>query len=204
MDVASAGEDLAVEVTDRELGDRALVGDDRSVAVALQDDGHSGGHVTIDSHSADVDPVARQLVHAEPSVGVIADEAAERNPQAETRRRACRDRRRPAQAEVGPVDQRFALTEPDLQVRRRQDEVGVEVPDDGDVDVAHRTTNSGRKARSAVIVSSNSPQSCNQSWNGVPGLNWRRDGSFRRRVGRGWRCRACGRPARGWFRRSSG
>ncbi len=132
------------------------MGDDRPVAVALQDHSQSCRHVAFGPHRCRVHPVRLHLLETEPAVLVLADKATEGDAQPEPGCGAGGDRRRAAEPQFGAVGEDFPLAELDTQVRRRDDEIGVDVPDDDEVDVAHPTTYSGRESCSAATISSNS------------------------------------------------
>jgi hypothetical protein len=144
VDVPGASDHIEVEVLVTKRSDRTEMGHDRPVPVTLQDQGQARRHIAIGRHRCRVHAVRPHLLDAEIPVVVVADQAAEGDAQPEPRCGTGGDRRRAAEPQIGAAGEHFPLTELDTQVRRRDDEIGIDVPDDDEVDVAHPTTYSGR------------------------------------------------------------
>ena len=86
-------------------------------------------------HRAHVD--AGQRLQHRPPEDVVADAARHRHPQTQPRRARRHDRARAAEHQGRRVDQLLALAERRHEVAAAQDEVGVDVPDDEEVELAH-------------------------------------------------------------------
>ena len=94
--------------------------------------GRSGSTV----HAETSIPRPRHLVEHEPPERVVADDPAEGDPQLESRRATGEDRRRAADGHHDRADDPLDLAEDGHRVRIGDDDIGVDLADDEDVDVA--------------------------------------------------------------------
>src|ERR687897_3061830 len=111
MHVPAGRQHRTVDVALVQRGDRADVGHDRLGLVALHHDRQARGALGIDNDTGRVDAVRVERLDDEPSERVVADDAGERDVEAECRRAARRDSARTTERQYGPLDQALALFE---------------------------------------------------------------------------------------------
>jgi hypothetical protein len=85
----------------------------------------------------DVDSPTRQRVEHEPAESVVADNAHQGRPQAEPGCTRGSDGRRAARHQPGAVDQPVDLVEDDLEPAGGEDEIGVAIADNEQIELAH-------------------------------------------------------------------
>jgi hypothetical protein len=103
---------------------------------ARQDHGCAGRAGGVDDASRDVDPARRHGVQREPAEWIVADDAEERDAKSEASGAAGDDRRRAADRHDDRVDDAFDLPEDRHGVVVRDDQVGIDLADDEEIDVA--------------------------------------------------------------------
>ena len=119
--------------------DRAAVGEHRAVAPGLREhDGQPGAPLAIHHHAARVHAALPQRVHHEAPEQVVAHHARDPGPQAQPRCAARHYRARAADEQIGVAHQLLHLPERGLDALAAQHQVGVDVPEDQEVEVRGR------------------------------------------------------------------
>ena len=111
-------------------------GQERAVVASPEHDGGAGRDGRVDRDRRDVDAVVRERIADRPTEEVVADDAAVRDPQPQASGTAGGDRRRAADREPDGPDELLDLAELGHRVVVDHEDVGVDVPDDVEVDVA--------------------------------------------------------------------
>ena len=129
-----------------ERRDRSRKREDRPVLIAGQNHAEAGAGTRVDDESRGLDAsLAQRLDHEAPEL-IIPEHPDNRGPQPEAGRSAGHDRAGPADREIGRIDQSLGLPEDRLHRATAEDQVGVAVPEDEQVEVSVRHDPRGRTA----------------------------------------------------------
>ena len=134
MDVARRGEEVPVNAIGTERGDRPREGQNRSVVASIQDHGDPGAPDRVNCDPPGLDTTFRQGVDHEPAEQILAHHADQSRAQSESRGAAGDDAPRAADGEFCPLEQPLGLPEPRLDVLAGEDQIGVAVTEDDQVE----------------------------------------------------------------------